>query len=113
MQQQVIKKWSPSAAYAFCREVEAAVSPLGYHVALTGGCLYRTGWRKDCDTVIYRERGRDTPHVCLRTALASVGFVPRSIGEKFDSFVVQSTCFYQTTPKVNTLRPRPNECTTT
>lgn len=35
------------------RTVEAALEPLGYHVALTGGCLFRGGSDKDIDLVVY------------------------------------------------------------
>lgn len=51
--------WTLNAAVALCREVEAICPPFGCHVALTGGCLYKDGWRKDCDLLFYRIRQVD------------------------------------------------------
>jgi hypothetical protein len=48
--------WTLESAAAFAREIEAFAPDFGCHVALTGGCLYRDGQRKDCDLVIYRIR---------------------------------------------------------
>lgn len=46
-------------ARALCVEIES-ISPLyGCHVALTGGCLYKEGPRKDVDIVLYRDREKD------------------------------------------------------
>ena len=33
--------------------LEAALSPIGYHIGLTGGCLYKDGERKDADFIVY------------------------------------------------------------
>ena len=47
-------KASISVVFKIARLVEVIVAPLGGHVALTGGCLYKDGPRKDLDLVIYR-----------------------------------------------------------
>jgi hypothetical protein len=48
--------WLLDDAAQFCTEIEALVPKLGYHVALTGGCLYKSGPRLDCDLVFYQIR---------------------------------------------------------
>lgn len=40
-------------AITLCRELEAIVRPFGWHVGLTGGCLYKDGDRKDVDVIVY------------------------------------------------------------
>jgi hypothetical protein len=49
-------KWTHSEAVDFCTRIEAVCPEFGCHVALTGGNLYKTGPRKDCDVVFYRIR---------------------------------------------------------
>lgn len=44
------------AAIALCRRIEAICPEYGFHVALTGGCLYKEGDRKDMDILFYRIR---------------------------------------------------------
>jgi hypothetical protein len=56
--------------------IEQHVSQVGYHVALTGGCLYRNGDRKDADFILYPHKpdktvDRDT----IKQALGTAGFV--------------------------------------
>lgn len=46
--------WTYEDARALCIAIEAIAPRYGYHVALTGGCLYKHGQRKDCDLVFYR-----------------------------------------------------------
>ena len=36
--------------------LEELAPEFGCHVALTGGCLYKDGNRKDCDIILYRIR---------------------------------------------------------
>lgn len=48
--------WTQEEAIEFCCKIEFIAPLYGCHVALTGGCLYRKGPRKDCDIVIYRIR---------------------------------------------------------
>lgn len=45
-------------AVEICKEFHPLLEAVGYYCALTGGCLYREGERKDVDIVIYRHRQR-------------------------------------------------------
>jgi len=45
-----------SVGAAVCTLIEPIAEKHGYHVALTGGCLYGEGGRKDIDIVFYRIR---------------------------------------------------------
>ena len=45
-----------ATAAAVCTLIEPLVAKHGFHVALTGGCLYGEGGRKDIDLVFYRIR---------------------------------------------------------
>lgn len=49
-------KWMPSEAVELCRQIEAVAPQYGFHVALTGGVLYKDGPRKDLDLLFYRIR---------------------------------------------------------
>jgi len=60
-------------AIILCREIEEIAPIYGCHVALTGGCLYRDGVRKDIDILFYRIRQVDKiDHDGLKAALQSV-----------------------------------------
>lgn len=48
--------WTSALATDLCREIEKIAPLYGAHVALTGGCLYKTGQRKDVDILFYRVR---------------------------------------------------------
>lgn len=48
--------WDLEIASMFCTLLESVASKHGFHVALTGGCLYKQGARKDCDVILYRIR---------------------------------------------------------
>lgn len=51
-----MKCWTHTQAVQFAVNLEQALSPLGYHVGLTGGCLYARDnavLRKDADIIIY------------------------------------------------------------
>lgn len=48
--------WNFKAARALCIAVEQVAKANHCHVALTGGCLYSFGDRKDCDILFYRVR---------------------------------------------------------
>ena len=66
--------WTQQEAIALCREIEAICPAYGCHVALTGGLLYKSGPRKDCDLLFYRIR--QTPKIDfdgLWIALAKIG----------------------------------------
>lgn len=38
------------------RRMETIAMPLGYHVALGGGCIHQSDERKDIDVILYRRR---------------------------------------------------------
>jgi hypothetical protein len=66
--------WTQDEAIDLCRKVEDIAPNFGCHVALTGGCLYKHGPRKDCDLLFYRIR--QTPEIDregLLTALKRIG----------------------------------------
>ena len=46
--------WYQDEAIAFARTIEEIAVMHDFHVALTGGCLYKDSPRKDADFVIYR-----------------------------------------------------------
>lgn len=48
--------WNQEQAIFFCSLVEQFAPKYGCHVALTGGCLYKSHDRKDLDIVLYRIR---------------------------------------------------------
>ena len=52
----MIGGWTQAQAVAFCCDVEAIAATQGWHVALTGGTLYKAGERKDADVMFYRVR---------------------------------------------------------
>ena len=67
--------WTHNEAVALCCLIEAVAPKYGYHVALTGGCLYGKGSRADCDIVLYRIRQVESPdETGLFNALAGMGF---------------------------------------
>lgn len=45
--------WTLDEAIKFCRDLRAAVMPIGFSVGLTGGCLYRGHSFKDIDVILY------------------------------------------------------------
>ena len=69
------KVWTIDQAIRLCADIEAICPPFGAHVALTGGCLYKSGNRKDCDILFYRIRQVEKIDMDgLFAALQSVGF---------------------------------------
>lgn len=48
--------WTQSEAIKLCTKIESICPQFGCHVALTGGALYKTGYRKDLDILFYRIR---------------------------------------------------------
>ncbi len=48
--------WTQQEAIELCVELEKFAPRFGCHVALSGGCLYKIGKRKDCDIILYRIR---------------------------------------------------------
>lgn len=62
-----------------CRILELVAPNFGAHVALTGGCLYKDGERKDIDVLFYRIR--QEPQIDqdgLFSAMTTIGFLPPS-----------------------------------
>lgn len=65
-----------SLAVVLCRAIEAVAPEFGCHVALTGGCLYKDGDRKDIDLIFYRIRQVDEINRAgLIPALCKLGIV--------------------------------------
>jgi hypothetical protein len=48
--------WTQAEAIDMCRAIESVIPAHGYHIALTGGLLYKHGMRKDADILFY--------HIC-------------------------------------------------
>jgi hypothetical protein len=67
--------WTLDEAVRLCRLVEAVAPPHGCHVALTGGCLYKAGERKDLDLLFYRVRQVEKiDWISLLESLETIGF---------------------------------------
>lgn len=68
MERQVSKLWTQSQAIELCIAIESIAPRFGYHVALTGGCLYKSASlvegirRKDLDLIFYCVRSYDAGH---------------------------------------------------
>ena len=66
--------WTLHQAVELCTKVEQICPAYGCHVALTGGCLYKSGPRKDADLLFYRIRQADRVDVIgLIAALKVIG----------------------------------------
>jgi hypothetical protein len=48
--------WTRQELIELCIAIEAVCPRYGCHVAMTGGCLYKQGPRKDADILFYRIR---------------------------------------------------------
>ena len=74
-------------AVRICRIIERASPEFGCHVALTGGCLYKDGERKDIDLLFYRVRQvKEIDYQGLFAALVKLGFeLPNGFGWLFKS----------------------------
>lgn len=67
--------WALERAVKLCTAVEEIAPQFGAHVALTGGCLYKNGERKDADLLFYCIRQRDRiDEEGLLDALRALGF---------------------------------------
>lgn len=57
-------------AIEFARRCEQIAPRYGFHTALTGGCLYKDGMRKDLDILFYQrtDRPADKPGLLLKLA---------------------------------------------
>lgn len=68
------QKMDQAAAIILCKKIEAICPQFGCHVALTGGCLYKEGSRKDCDILFYRIRQvKEIDMKGLFAALTTIG----------------------------------------
>lgn len=68
--------WTQEEAIALCKIVEGIAPQFGAHVALTGGCLYKSGPRKDVDLLFYCIRQVDfIDRAGLFEALSEIGMV--------------------------------------
>jgi len=68
------KSASLNDAIELCRIIEEFAPMYGCHVALTGGCLYKDGKRKDIDILFYRIRQvSEVNHDGLKAALSDAG----------------------------------------
>jgi hypothetical protein len=66
--------WTQQEAIELCKQVEPLFAKHGFHVALTGGCLYG-GTMKDCDLIVYSVRQNLEPnHYKLAVELEKFGF---------------------------------------
>ena len=73
--------WTQQEAIALCFEIEQVCPKARCHVALTGGCLYKAGERKDLDILFYRIRqALDIDMEELWNLLKSIG-IERLSGE--------------------------------
>lgn len=73
------EKWTRQEAINLCILIESVSPQFGCHVALTGGTLYKTGERKDCDILFYRIRQVESiDQDGLFAALADIGVERRS-----------------------------------
>lgn len=69
------QQWTLEQAAEVCRIVESIAPDYGAHVALTGGTLYKDGFRKDVDILFYTIRQRDAiDEQGLINALRELGF---------------------------------------
>lgn len=50
------KFWTRQELVELCIAIESVCPRHGCHVAMTGGCLYKVGYRKDADVLFYRIR---------------------------------------------------------
>ena len=74
-------------AVKICSIIELISPQFGCHVALTGGCLYKEGERKDLDILFYRIRQTENiDYDGLFNALNKIGFKkPDGFGWLFKS----------------------------
>lgn len=87
-------------AAELCALLEAVATPLGFHVGVGGGCVNKTGERKDIDILVYRRRddikaGTIFDHKKLHEAFKSVGIGFYSNDARSDRWCSKATwrCF--------------------
>ncbi len=82
-------KWTQQEAIDICRTAENYAPAFGFHVALTGGLLYKTGARDDLDLMFYRVRQvADPDYEGLLDQLCKLGF---DIAKFKESFVTKAS----------------------
>lgn len=76
-----MSKWSHHQAVGLCQDVEKVAIKHGYHVALTGGCLYGDAVpRKDVDILFYTIRQQKGNRKTLVKALETeLGFELKTV----------------------------------
>ncbi len=88
-----LKPWDQASAIELCVMLELICPKFGCHVALTGGLLYKSGPRKDCDILLYRIRQwNEIDMDGLWFALEELGF------KKLSGFGWCYKCEYQGKP---------------
>lgn len=70
--------WTQEEAIWMASRVEDVCPDFGCHVALTGGCLYKSGPRKDLDLIFYRIRQSKINPEGLFAALQVIGIVKKT-----------------------------------
>ena len=73
--------WTQALALNVCRQLEAIAPRFGAHVALTGGCLYKLGPRKDLDVVFYRIR--QVSHIDVDGLMEAIRVIGIKPGDDF------------------------------
>jgi hypothetical protein len=63
------EQWTLEEALKLVREIHQHCPDLGYHVALTGGLLYKDGPRKDLDLIFYHIREGDQRSGAISTEM--------------------------------------------
>jgi hypothetical protein len=65
-------------AVAIVQRIEPKLAAIGYHTALTGGCLYNGGSEKDVDIIVYpHDPSKLQLDETLQTVFAETGFIDR------------------------------------
>lgn len=82
--------WSLREAVELCKLLEVVVPEAGFHIALTGGLLYKEGRRKDCDLMFYQIRQVDPNYEILWKYLTVAGVI-RSPSYPENGWLVKAT----------------------
>jgi len=79
-----MRGWNQELAIELCREIEAVAPDYGYHVGLTGGCLYKNGDRKDLDIIFYRIRQIEKPD--RKGMIRALSGIAKATGKASESY---------------------------
>lgn len=85
------KPWTQEQAVFFCSLIEELCPPFGCHVALTGGCLYKTdthGPRKDLDILFYRIR--QSPKIDVDGLMERLGVIGVVQKRKVNNWLIKA-----------------------